>query len=150
MPRTILFLMLVLTSCSAFEPSAGKVGARIGEAIREMKAQEVDIASMTDFAWDELFLFGPYEDRSNICASLGLHGAECDHTAPEYIDEGAFLMVFRLDGKIIHVENHRRYFGDFSRSGVPQPILRSAAKFSSRQGDTTTDGRPWYYLEFHK
>lgn len=57
-------------------------------------------------------------------------------------------MVFRLGGKIVHVENHRRYFGDFSRFETPQPILRSAAKFSSRQSDTTTDGRPWYRLEF--
>jgi hypothetical protein len=55
--------------------------------------------------------------------------------------------VFRKSGKIAHVENHRRFYGDFSGAVLTQPILKTTAKFSVRQSSVAADGQPWLKLE---
>ncbi|MES1265287.1 MAG: hypothetical protein ABUU24_06505, partial [Variovorax sp.] len=53
-------------------------------------------------------------------------------TFPAVVDEGEYLLVFRLNSKITRVEHHSLANGDFYSQDTrrPQPILRPAALFS--------------------
>jgi hypothetical protein len=144
--RTVLILSMLMAGCFLLGADAGKVSKRIAHEVRAKHAQHVDMAEMTDFPWDELYLFGPYQVRDSICKTLRISGTECSRVSPDMVDEGDFLLVFRHKGHIAHVEKHRRYFGDFSSTDKPQPIRREDAKFLVQQSDVAADGKPWLRL----
>lgn len=48
----------------------------------------VDLHKLTDFEWSDLFLFGPYQGREEICATLNLRDRSCTDVAPISVDEG--------------------------------------------------------------
>ncbi|MFC7420577.1 hypothetical protein ACFQNF_11910 [Iodobacter arcticus] len=76
---------------------------------------QVEMVKLTKFAWDEFFLFDPYLPKSEVCKRLMLSAVECKSAFKiEFIGEGEMLMVFRLKGRLVHTELHRRYFGDFT------------------------------------
>jgi hypothetical protein len=116
-------------------PWPGGVSRAIAEKIRAGTAT-VDIATLTPFMWDEMFLFGPYQTRERICARLRLDGIRCWWIVPAAIDEGHYFFAFRSGGDIVHHEHHPRSNGDFSRSRVPQPIIRAQAMFTVRKDGT--------------
>jgi hypothetical protein len=125
-----LALASALVACAA-EP-AGEFSTALGKLVRSEKVQEVDLANVLPLVWDELFAFGPYSIRESNCRALQLGWLKCRTTLPAEVNEGEFVLVFRSTSKVVHVEHHRRWNGDFSSqtSPRPQPILRSAAKFS--------------------
>lgn len=139
----------LLAACTAAEP-AGEFSTALGKLVRSEKVQEVDLANVLPLDWNELFAFGPYSPRESNCRTLQLGWFKCRMTLPAEVNEGEFVLVFRASSKVVHVEHHRRWNGDFSSPGSPQPqpILRSAAKFSVRLvSNRAPEGQQWYQLE---
>ncbi len=145
LPFTLL-LALLIVSCSNAGSQPGRVSRLIGEEVREKHSVMIDIAQITDFDWEELYLFGPYEDRERICSLLGIDGVDCWWITPAIVEEGEYFFVFRKSGKITHIEYHWRINGDFSGAVLTQPILKSAARFSVHQSSVTADGQLWLRL----
>lgn len=139
----------LLAACTAAEP-AGEFSTALGKLVRSEKVQEVDLANVLPLDWNELFVFGPYSPRESNCRTLQLGWFKCRMTLPAEVNGGEFVLVFRSNSEVVHVEHHRRWNGDFSSqtSPQPQPILRSAAKFSVRLvSNRAPEGQQWYQLE---
>lgn len=138
-----------LVACNTAEP-AGAFSTALGKLVRSGKVHEVDLANVLPLYWHELFAFGPYSPRESNCQALQLGWLQCRMTLPAEVSEGEFVLVFRSNAKVVHVEHHWRWNGDFSSqaSPRPQPILRSAAKFSvSLVSNRAPGGEQWYQLE---
>lgn len=139
----------ILVACTTAEP-AGEFSTALGKLVRSEKVREVDLANVLPLDWNELFAFGPYSTRESNCRVLEIGWFKCRTTLPAEVNEGEFVLVFRANSKVVHVEHHRRWNGDFSSrtSPRPQPILRSAAKFSvGLVSNRAPEGEQWYQLE---
>ena len=142
-------VLAILPACTTAKP-AGEFSTALGKLVRSGKVHEVDLANVLPLDWHELFAFGPYSTRDSNCQALQLGWLQCRMTLPAEVNEGEFVLVFRSSSKVVHVEHHRRWNGDFSSrtSPRPQPILRSAAKFSvSLVSNRAPESEQWYQLE---
>jgi hypothetical protein len=156
MPRSIYLVKTVLLAAAVIlsacgSKSSGEFSASLGEIIRSEKVREIDLATVSSLPWDELFAFGPYSMREDGCRTLKLSWFECRVTLPAAVDEGEYLLVFRLNSKVIKVEHHSRSNGDFYSEDArrPQPILRSAAVFSVLLvSNRAPQGQRRYRLEY--
>lgn len=141
--------LAILVACTTADP-AGEFSTTLGKLVRSENVHEVDLANVLPLDWSELFTFGPYSTRESNCQALPLGWLKCRMTLPAEVNEGEFVLVLRSNSKVVHVEHHRRWDGDFSSqtSPRPQPILRSAAKFSvSLVSNRAPEGEQWYQLE---
>jgi hypothetical protein len=146
---TLASVLAVLAACTTAEP-AGEFSTALGKLVRSGKVHEVDLANVLPLDWNELFAFGPYSPRESNCQTLQLGWLQCRMTLPAEVNEGEFVLVFRANSEVVHVEHHQRWNGDFSAqtSPQPQPILRSAAKFSVRLvSNRAPEGEQWYQLK---
>jgi hypothetical protein len=141
-------LMLSLSGCGDIYRyiKSGKVGWALKRELRDKHVKKIELAKLTQFAWDELFLFGPYEPANEICKTLKLPLAECESTiTATSTSDGQMLMVFRLNGKIVHNEIHIRWHGDFS--SIPQePLTPQTAVFSVSVQGKGASGEDWLVL----
>ena len=110
--------------------AAGPFSTALGSLLRAQRPARVDLAKVLPLQWDELFLYGPYSPREPACRELGLGWLPCRTTLPATTDEGAWSLVFRLNGRVVHHEQHARRNGDFAPVGEgPRPVRRGAAVF---------------------
>jgi hypothetical protein len=148
---TMLLLLLLpgLWGCDKFSRSSnstGEVGLALKKELLENQVKEVDIAKLTRFAWDELFLFSPYFPTSEVCKRVQLSVAECKSTIPEEsTDDGEMMMVFRIKGKVAHSELHHRQHGDFTPA-PSEPFTPETAIFSVVAEGTGVPGPGWMKL----
>src|ERR1700694_5626130 len=63
-------------------------------------AAEVDMTHLTEFEWDEMFVFGPYYPKEAICKTLNLTASNCSEAGIKEVDEGEFLLVFTNRGTV--------------------------------------------------
>ena len=144
----LLVFLFCLAGCGEVYrySKSGEVGWALKKAIRDERKHEVIVKELTHFNWDELFLFSPYEPTSEVCKRLGLSPAECKTTIKDQsTDDGVMLMVFRNKGKVIHVEMHFRWHGDFTP--VPdKPFTPASAIFVVVPDGKGASGEEWLRL----
>ena len=141
-------LMLSLSGCGDIYRyfKSGEVGWALKRELRDRHVEQIELAKITGFTWDELFLFGPYEPASDICKTLRLSSADCESTiTATSTDDGEMLMVFRLKGKIVHNEIHIRWHGDFSPI-PPEPLTPQTAVFAVSIEGKGASGEDWLVL----
>lgn len=86
--------------------------------------------NITKFSWDEFFVFGAYTPTSEVCQNLSLPKNECEATiTSESTDDAEMLMVFRLNGKVVHSELHIAWHGDFELEDTT-PLTPKTAIFA--------------------
>lgn len=118
--RTLAVLLVLsgtlLTGCGDIYRflRSGEVGWAIKREIRDRQQTEITLAKLTRFSWDELIIFSSYTPRHEICRRLQLTDADCIAAdLPEPLDDGLDLLVFRLNGNIVHREIQLGYHGEF-------------------------------------
>jgi hypothetical protein len=143
--RTLTALMALLASaCSPFED---RVSAAIGAAARAEHVQEIRIASLTDFKWDTMLVFGPYAPRAHVCEVLAVSADDCNSVVTfESVDDGVMSLAFVSDGRVVRYVKHGRGNGDFAPSPQRQAIPASKAVFKVVLSDPEPDGRRWVRL----
>ncbi|MNZ55617.1 hypothetical protein D3C78_735480 [compost metagenome] len=148
--RILLTVLLVLSLSGRGDvcryQRSGEVGWALKKEIRDKKSIRVEIAKLTNFKWDEMFLFGPYQPTSEVCKRLELSSIACKTIiTAELADDGEMLMVFRLNGKVVHTEMHIRWHGDFTP--VPdKPFTPRTAVFSVSVEGKDASGEGWLKL----
>ena len=149
MKRTSLILLtLALASCDFSYFYSGTVGKAIRYELRELNKQEIILSDITQFEWDELFLFEPYTGRQSVCIKLNIPEKQCENKIPEQsMDDGEMYIVFRNNGIIVHKEMYIRSNGDFTPIKYKLPLTPSAALFTVEQQGKSTSGKPWLKLK---
>lgn len=145
----LLGVASLLNACNVREP-VGEFSSALGKLVRSESTRQVDLATLSPLAWEELFVFSPYSNREDNCKTLQLGWFACRTTLPAEVNDSEYVLVFRQKAKVIHVEHHSRANGDFYSKDKPrpQPILRTAAGFSVLLvSNRAPEGQRWYRLE---
>lgn len=104
-----------------------EVGWALKKEIRDRRQNEFTLSSLTRFPWDELVIFSSYTPRNEICRRLQIGEPDCIAAdLPEPLNDGLNLLVFRLNGKIVHRETQLGYHGEFrveERSFTPRDAV---------------------------
>ena len=135
----IVVCALVAGGCSELTGGAGQISQRIGEVTSDPAAQEVDLAKLTTFGWDRLYLFKPGTPKKEICAFIGTDGAFCDQVIRhESVAGESMTLVFGLKDELTHAELHAFTNGRFDvrrvKKGFPRsPVSSRFAEFPPRK-----------------
>ncbi|MFG6428460.1 hypothetical protein [Roseateles sp. LYH14W] len=114
----------VVAGCS----QSADVSSRI--AAEAAKAQTIDLAALTPFAWDRALVFGPYASTDRICAALPKSFAECAKSYPQGVGEGSYLLTFIRDSRVVHHELHSRRHGEFCKNSCVLELSPETARFT--------------------
>lgn len=126
---------------------SGPVGWALKRELRDLHAQRVVLSQLTSFAWDEVFLFGPYFPKADVCSVLAIPVSQCEGSvAVESADDGEMTLAFRKSGALVHTELHYRWHGDFTPTPMSQPIARSKANFRVLPEGRGASGGVWLKL----
>lgn len=90
-------------------------------------ATQVNIGQLGDFAWDRMFVFGPYYPKGAICRTLKLADSQCSAAGIRDVDENEFVLVFVERGAVSRIESFPRTVGNFDESCLAKDIARGAA-----------------------
>ena len=139
--RTALLLSaaLFLAGCTKHHP----VSLAIGTQANKSDAQIVRLAEATKFEWDQVYLFDPYKDRTDICAMVKIPASDCTRQLGSDLQgDGEMSLAFMSRGRLVHYVRHLRGQGDFTPAPAldRQPIAAKDAVFrvvrKSAQGRT--------------
>jgi hypothetical protein len=131
----LAFLVVALLGAAIFiflsrqtEPSlAGQIADGIETAV-STNATQINLADLTDFAWDNLYIFAPYTTPEQINAALGFTWPEAA-SADITLHDDITLLIFVQNGRIVdHVEFPRAQ-GDFAAAAAAQPYTPERAIF---------------------
>lgn len=138
----VIALIFTLSGCGDIYRyiRSGEVGWAIKKEIRDKHEKKIIIANTTKFPWDEFFVFGAYTMAEEVCQSLSIPEVECgDVITSSPIDDAQQLMVFRLNGKVVHSEIHIAWHGKFKFKKMP--LNPSTAVFSVVVNGQTYNGQ---------
>lgn len=146
-------LSLWLGVCAA-QPKPGQFGVTLGQKLQAERPAQIDLASVSTLAWDELFIFDPRSTKDDNCRLLKLDYFECFTTFPATVRDDEHILVFRRNAKLVRVERHPRMNGDFvsALQPRPQPVLRTAATFAVLPAANAAGapGAPAFRLEYRR
>lgn len=104
------------------------VSRALSEQVRRGPGTTVDFAEVAPFAWDRLYVFGPYTPHQRIHDSLGFRWPGIRATTIEY-SEGVNLVVFVRSGEVVYWFEHPRNQGELLELARPQGYSREEARF---------------------
>lgn len=101
------------------------------------KSTTMNVKELTNFAWDKLYLFGPYTTHTQINERLGYTWT---HNSLRLSDDNLYLIVFSLDGKVVqYLDQTTPILGDFNTIYTPE---RGVVQFSSSGTDSNEPNQP--------
>lgn len=98
--------------------------------------EPVDARACTSFAWDTLYVFGPYTSAEEIEKTLGFSSGIAERAAPGMSDYANVLIFVRGQSVVAYWEIPRRW--DFDKSVLGRPIARDDAVFVPQAKDRGT------------
>jgi len=126
--RMLQCTLAILLSFFLF--GCGPVSRTIHSQLNTGAQDTVDLRKMMGFDWEGLFVFAPYSSRLGICHDLALSATECDAAKFVDVDEGHYLVVFTLGGRVTYREEVSRLITSFDVNALRKPIARPEAVFS--------------------
>jgi hypothetical protein len=103
---------LGLFACAKSESGFAGAIERSARAAAATTNPTVTISAVTDFAWDKLFIFGPYTPVDRIHAQLGFKWSEAEKTHIDSSDT-FYLLVFVKSSNVVRHVKLPRTVGDF-------------------------------------
>ncbi len=98
------------------------------QGISEEPGSTFKMTSLTDFAWDGLYIFGPYTPADEVEKSLGFSWPPVETTQMQ-VSDAFCLFVFTHKNKVVLYFDYPRGRGDFANLGTTR-ITPDAAEFS--------------------
>jgi hypothetical protein len=106
------------------KPVSDPLKAALSNLVSRYKSGNVaviDISTVTTFPWDQLYIFGPYTDSSELDAMIGRTWRNNCVTQIETSD-GYILLVFTNNDVVVHCLDYPRGENDFF---IPPPGYES-------------------------
>ncbi|OIU71684.1 hypothetical protein [Rossellomorea aquimaris] len=105
-------LILVLTGCNQNKVLHNKdLEESIYTVVENEKNSEITVAPLTDFKWDQAFLFHPYTPQEQMEKQMGVEFEDRSNLRSR---DDIYLLVFLHDGKAIQYAEMDRKQCDFS------------------------------------
>jgi hypothetical protein len=101
-----------LFACAKSESGFVRAIERSAQAATATTNPTVAISAVTDFAWEKLFIFGPYTPVNRIHAQLGFKWSEAEKTHIDSSD-AFYLLVFVKGSNVVRHVKLPRTVGDF-------------------------------------
>jgi len=127
----LLALVLAAAAHIACSDSDRALERRLAMEADKGAGTVVRIASLTDFAWESVHVFGPYASQEAINHELGFAWPEAARTGISGSD-GIALLVFVRDGAVVRYVAQPRREGDFAHVKMPGGLSPSEAVFVVR------------------
>lgn len=103
---------------------------------------QLRLADAVSGKWDQVYVFGPYVQRSTVCGTLGVAANQCERIVPfESSDDGEMSLAFVADRQVVRYFRHNSKNGDFSPVATGLPVLRAKAVFRIVPGSPQYNGR---------
>jgi hypothetical protein len=141
-PRPLLYLVLLaIAACAARSPVSDAITDRV------VDGGMIDIAALTKFDWDTLYVFSPYTPIGVVCDKLGAQLEDCRTKIPSPgIDESSYLLAFAKGGKIVHHEMYLRGKADFCQTSCTLEVPKDRAVFKVARVATPSGWSQQFYL----
>ncbi len=140
-------LTVVLSGCSEMRNGTGMVSQRLGEAVREPGAREVDLGKLTSFGWAYVHVSRPGVTREEMCAWIRAKRNDCGRIIRiEKAPDDHVYLLFGQRGRLTHVELHALSNGMFDMEVPEGGLPRERAVFRIRRG-AGPEGRETVWLE---
>jgi len=124
-PVVLLVFCLVFAGCHKKTAVSGSIGKLL-----QTGASQVDMRRVANFAWDDMFVFGPYTSKDQICRTLKHSGSQCSYEGIRDVNELESLMVFLHGASETRIESLSRSVADFDDSCLKKNLKRDAAVLS--------------------
>lgn len=121
-------LYFTVLSGPAVKDVVDPIKAAVAAAKEQDPPGELVLADVTSFAWDEVFVFGPYTALERINEALG-ESFGAASMAQIHERDDIVVLVFRRGGKVLVKAPFARSDGDFAASSRLEPIANTAARF---------------------
>jgi hypothetical protein len=125
---------LTLCALSCNDPF---ISRPLWQRIQRGPGTTVDLATVAPFAWDRVFIFGPYTSSREVDKRLGFHWDEYWQTGIE-ASKGYNLVVFVRGQRVVRWFEHARNRGELEELAQENGFARADAKFQVQVGG---DGR---------
>ncbi len=109
----LFYLIICMVSLICCNKINNSVSEEIAKKVSDGEGAIINIANLTNFEWDKLYIFDPYESRDNIQNTIGQVFLKANDIHIS-VSEEVTLLVFTKDGNVVHYFNHPRRKGDFS------------------------------------
>ncbi|MHB1224129.1 MAG: hypothetical protein ACYC2G_08830 [Gemmatimonadaceae bacterium] len=111
--------VLTLTGACTSDPESARwargeaVGRLVAELLQQKTpVQSVNLADLTPFRWDRLYIFAPHTSSSAVEEALGRPWSGAERSGIARVDTAA-LLVFVAGDDIVAATMHPREYGDF-------------------------------------
>jgi len=141
MKYSLRFFAIVLCISSAGCRRNSSLSESIGKVVQS-GAGHLNLGSVTNFAWEDVFVFGPYTPKDAECKTLKHSASKCLSEGLRDVDESESLMVFLYGASVNRVESIPRTIADFDDNCLNRDFKRATAEFIVEQ-------RPRVYIVCH-
>lgn len=106
----LVICMSSLICCNKINNSVSK---EISKKVSDGEGTTINIANLTNFEWEKLYIFDPYESRDSIQNTIGQEFLK-ENDIHISVSEEVTLLVFTKNNNVVHYFNHPRKKGDFA------------------------------------
>jgi hypothetical protein len=128
MKYSLRLLAIVLFLSSAGCRRNSSLSEPIGKVVQS-GARQLNMGRVTNFAWEDVFVFGPYTPKDEECQTLKHSESKCLYEGLRDVDESESLLVFLHDASVNRVESIPRTIADFDDNCLNRDFKRAAAEF---------------------
>ena len=136
--RALSLVLVLFASAGSAACTERSLINRIATQVR-VADSTIRLDAATPFAWDTVYLFGPYTPASIVRQRLA-DRISSRMAASMEMAEGEVLLVFVADGRIVASARMPRYAGDFTEVARAGPLTPEQAVFR------VTGRGSWPYL----
>jgi hypothetical protein len=121
---TLAFVLVAISSCNG--DGDHQLADRIGAEAQNREISLIKMSSLTDFPWENLFVFGPYTPAKTIEKALGFRWSRSSMIEAH---DGFSLIVFVNSGEVVRFVKKPRVHGDFAEATREGGYFREQAVF---------------------